>query len=109
MDVSRSDVRLWGRAVREGWPVPAAMRPGMVEELVRIVEHGKPWQAIRAARILIAMDEANLRAEQGLSAPSLKGLAYRSELLDAQKHGKGVRHEYPSQTGRPHRHCGDGG
>ncbi|MGE0606652.1 MAG: hypothetical protein AB7O62_05955 [Pirellulales bacterium] len=65
MDVSRSALRLWGRAAREGWPVPMELRPGMVEELVRIVEQWTDRQAIRAASNLLAMDEANWRAEVG--------------------------------------------
>ncbi|MGE3407589.1 MAG: hypothetical protein AB7I37_12295 [Pirellulales bacterium] len=44
--------------------MPMELRPGMVEGLMRIVEQGTDRQAIRAASNLLAMDEANLWAEE---------------------------------------------
>jgi len=55
------DARLEIRAIKERWPIPAALRERMIFENARIVIDPKaePKQKLLASRILLAMDQAN--------------------------------------------------
>lgn len=60
---TRGDLRLLRRAVREGWPMCAEMREMLIRQTNKAMETGPPRQVIGAARVMIAADEANRRAE----------------------------------------------
>lgn len=55
------EARLEIRAIKERWPIPAALRERMIFENARIVIDAKaePKQKLLASRILLAMDQAN--------------------------------------------------
>ena len=60
------DLALIRRAVRGGWPVPEEVRWAFTVGLQRTVcESTDPREAVRAVRVLIDMDKANMKDQEG--------------------------------------------
>ena len=61
---SEDDVRLFCRALREGWDVPAARRPAVIARLVEIAtgKDSAPREATAAARALLQAARLQLEA-----------------------------------------------
>ena len=60
--MSRSDLVLLRRAVREHWPADEAKRPAIVDRAFHTLECGDTRRVIAAARTLLEMDKANVGA-----------------------------------------------
>jgi hypothetical protein len=59
------DVRTIGRAIRERWPIPAAIRKDIPEMLGAIVAGSEDERAkVAAAKVLVMMDKLNLDNEK---------------------------------------------
>ena len=61
--LTRSDVVLIGRAVRGGWPIPDEKRTAIVEQLMATLQSDDDRLAISVARVVLAMEEQNQRAQ----------------------------------------------
>lgn len=61
MDVSRSDVRLYGQALRERWPISDDKRAKLIEILFQVAGDGTgdPRARVSAAKVLVDMDKLN--------------------------------------------------
>jgi hypothetical protein len=72
-DLSRSDVRLVARAVRQRWPIPDQVRARLVKNLALIVQESEDERAVvAAAKVLVAADVLNLEQEKrDLKLPDL--------------------------------------
>lgn len=62
--VERADVFSVRQAIRERWPVSEAVRQAVVDELFREVDTLDPRQLVAVARIALAMEAENFRAER---------------------------------------------
>lgn len=60
---TKKDVRLIGRAIREGWPVTEEMKERVVAALVDAVESRDPKLMIEAADKLLKADKINIDRE----------------------------------------------
>jgi len=58
-----ADLVLLRRAIREEWPVAADVRQAIVDELGEGLESHDARRTISIARTFIAMDRANMRAD----------------------------------------------
>ena len=68
MPVDRADIALVRQAIREGWLVPVQTKSRVIDDLMKAFETAKPREAIRIARLFMAMDERNLASENALDA-----------------------------------------
>ena len=57
--LSRSDMRMVGQAIRHGWNIPPELMDKLPEALGKIVMGGKPRDIVGAGRVLVAMHKAN--------------------------------------------------
>ena len=61
--VGPEDIALIRQAIREGWQTPMQTKSRAISDLMRFFESAKPREAIRIARLFMAMDEQNIRVE----------------------------------------------
>ena len=61
--LTRSDDVLIGRAVRGRWPIPDEKREAIVEQLMATLQSDDDRLAITVARVVLAMEERNQRAQ----------------------------------------------
>src|SRR5262249_25793771 len=83
---SDEDARLFCRALREGWDVPAARRPEVIARLVEIAagKDSTPREATAAARALLQAARLQLEAVKVAEAcGDAEALALLEELRDA--------------------------
>jgi hypothetical protein len=59
--LSRSDIVLLRRAAREGWGVPDTLRTEVIVEVRKILAAGNRRQKLAAAKLLLAMDQADAK------------------------------------------------
>jgi hypothetical protein len=71
------------RAIREEWPMTAAVRAEVVARLMRAVGSDSDTIATRAAAALIAADNVNAKREAGDVAARGQDVAAQRDLLDA--------------------------
>lgn len=64
MPVSRADLLMVRQAIREGWPVPEAVRLAVIDDVCDVALAGDPRRAIAAVRVILAMEDDNQHAEQ---------------------------------------------
>jgi hypothetical protein len=57
--LSRSDMRLVGQAIRHGWNIPPELMDKLPEAMARVVVEGKPRDKIGAAKVLVQMHAMN--------------------------------------------------
>jgi hypothetical protein len=83
-DPSRSDLRLYERALRNGWDVPAATRAEVIKVLGEIVGDAKARRRDRtaAARALLQASRVELDAIRVAQALHYEDLAHRLEALE---------------------------
>ena len=90
MKDSCREINMYGRAVKERWPIVETDRPQIVAELTKVVlQPGySPRSRIAAARVLKEMDSLNLRAEELKSIEGMNPIAIIRErsvvMLDGQ-------------------------
>lgn len=58
----QADLNLARQAAREDWPVDAAVGAMVVADVLAVTETGTPRQQIAAARTLLVLEAANIRA-----------------------------------------------
>ena len=62
--VSRSDLQLVRRAIREGWPVSAEVKRLIIDDVGRIFDTAESMRLkAQAAQLVVAMESENQRAE----------------------------------------------
>ena len=107
MDVDTMADKLERRAIREGWPITAAMRQQIIERAMDRASCGDPDIEDRAAKIFLAADAVNLKRQQleqkKLDADHARKLqlieaAIRLGIIDAQRPGIGVASIEPSAS-----------
>jgi hypothetical protein len=83
-DPSRSDLRLYERALRNGWDVPAATRAEVIKVLGEIVSDTQARRRDRtaAARALLQASRVELEAIQVAQALHHEDLSRRLEALE---------------------------
>jgi hypothetical protein len=82
---SEDDARLFCRALREGWDVPAERRPAVIARLVEIAtgRESAPREATAAARALLQAGRLQLEAVKVAEAAGYaEALALLEELRD---------------------------
>ena len=62
--VTKADIRLIGRAVRNGWPVDDELKASVISQLKGFVSGGDPKLSVEASKVLLAADALNLKKEQ---------------------------------------------
>jgi len=90
---SDEDARLFCRALREGWDVPAARRPEVIARLVELAtsRESSPREATAAARALLQAARLQLEAVKvAESCGYAEALALLEELRDAQLGASGA-------------------
>jgi hypothetical protein len=95
---SDDDARLFCRALREGWDVPAAHRPEVIARLVEIAtgKESAPREATAAARALLQAARLQLEAVKVAEASGYaEALALLEELRD------GAQLEAPAERPPP--------
>jgi len=85
LPTSLADLVLLRRAIREEWPVAANVRQAIVDELGEGLESNNVWRTLSIARASIAMDRANMRAD------------------DREQRGATVSNERTKRIGSKHR------
>ena len=89
-DPSRSDLRLYERALRDGWDVPAATRAEVIRVLGEIVGDAKARRRDRtaAARALLQASRVELEAIRVAQAAQYEDLARRLAALEGDGGGE---------------------
>jgi hypothetical protein len=89
-DPSRSDLRLYERALRNGWDVPAATRVEVIRVLGEIVADPKARRRDRtgAARALLQASRVELDAIRVAQSVHYEDLARRLEALEGDVGGE---------------------
>jgi len=89
-DPSRSDLRLYERALRNGWDVPAATRVEVIRVLGEIVSDTKARRRDRtaAARALLQASRVELDAIRVAQSVQYEDLARRLEALEGDAVGE---------------------
>ena len=59
-DAARAELLLLRRAIREGWPVPAARRPGILAEALTLARSADERLTLAAVRVFIDADRVSL-------------------------------------------------
>lgn len=79
------DTRLWEKALKERWPIPEAMRAGVIKSLLQIIANpeAKPREKTAAARALMAADAQNIEMEKMRQADEHE---HRARLVAIAKH-----------------------
>lgn len=93
--------RLWERALKERWPIPEAMRSGIVKALGKILidPETSPREKTAAARALMAADAQNIEMEKMEQADEHE---HRARLVAIAKHlGPERISELAARAGRP--------
>jgi hypothetical protein len=87
---SRSDLRLYERALRNGWDVPAETRAEVVRVLAEIVRDGtaKRRERTAAARALLQATRVELEAVRVAQGVLYEDLAQRLEALEGNRGGE---------------------
>lgn len=62
--MSRTELALAKKAIREDWPVTLEHRQAVVTEAMQLLNTGGPRSKVAAAKVLLACDAHNLRARQ---------------------------------------------
>ena len=88
-DPSRSDLRLYERALRNGWDVPSATRVEVIRVLGEIVADAKARRRDRtaAARVLLQASRVELDAIRVAQSLRYGDLAHRLEALEGDGSG----------------------
>lgn len=86
---SRSDIRLYVRALRQGWNIPAETRTQIVNMLVEIVtgEGATRRERTSAARALMQASRVELDAIRVAQGAQYEDLARRLEALEGTTDG----------------------
>jgi hypothetical protein len=87
---SRSDLRLYERALRNGWDVPVETRTEVVQMLGKIVRDGtaKHRERTAAARALLQATRVDLEAIRVAQGVLYEDLAGRLEALEGDRGGE---------------------
>jgi hypothetical protein len=86
---SRSDMRLYERALRQGWDIPAAMRTEIVTTMSGIIRDEEATRRDRtaAARVLLQASRAELDAIRVAQVAQYDDLVRRMGALEAEEQG----------------------
>lgn len=87
---SLSDMRLYERALRHGWDIPAETRTAMIAMLSKIVgdERARTRERTAAARVLLQASRVHLDAIRMEQAVECEDLARRLQALEAKGHAE---------------------
>ena len=83
---SRSDIRLYLRALRQGWNIPAKMRHAIIKMLGEIAADGDSTrrERISAARALMQASRVELDAIRVAQAAQYENIARRLDALEGK-------------------------
>jgi hypothetical protein len=97
---SDDDARLFCRALREGWDVPAERRPAVIARLVELAtsQESAPREATAAARALLQAARLQLEAVKVAEAC---GYAEALALLEELRRDAGVGETAPGAAAAP--------
>jgi hypothetical protein len=86
---SRSDIRLYLRALRQGWNIPAAMRVEIINMLGRIaIDQGSTRrERTSAARALMQASRVELDAIRVAQAAQYENMSRRIDALEGKPDG----------------------
>jgi hypothetical protein len=87
---SLSDLRLYGRALRNGWDIPAATRTAMIEMLSQLLsaKDARPRERTAAARVLVQASRVHLDAIRLEQAVDFEELVRRLQALEGKDHAE---------------------
>lgn len=61
---TRSEMALWGRAIKQRWPISDEVRERMVATVLEILSNPESQrEALAAAKVLVSADAQNLKTE----------------------------------------------
>jgi hypothetical protein len=88
---SRSDARLYIRALRQGWNIPAKKRTGIIQVLFDMVQDqaATPRERTAAARALMQASRLELDAIRVVQGTQYEDMVRRLEAIEGEGGGDG--------------------